>query len=771
MTNVRVLFNGDDANNDQQLWSTDGTDDGTSPIIVAGASASGLDPDFLTALPLVTVFKGVDASGDSDLWVTDGTGTGTFALTVSGAQPGGLDPAYLTRFGSDALFAGFDASGAQQLWITDGTGAGTVELTQGASLDSGVGVAPYEIVSLGSRAVFNGLSSGGLAELWSTDGTAANTFEISPATADTAGLDPQDLTRFGTLGLFFGADSHATTGLWKTDGTAAGTVEIAQGVGDSANLLTPFVTVGSKALFEGLSSTGLGELLSTDGDTVTTLLAAGEGAAGLQPADITGFGSKALLSGVDAAGANELWITDGTTAGTTELTAGAGGAAGLSPLDIVDLGPVALFQGLTATGPELFVTDGTAAGTHEVTVPGASPLGLAPTDITAFGALGLFEGIDSANAAQLFAYDVATGAVTEVSSAAAFPMGLGPTELTPATVQCFMPGARIRTPAGEAAVEDLRPGDLVEAGLGRGAARVRWIGRRRIDASRHRDPALVWPFRVRAGAFGPRLPARDLMLSPDHAVRLGGVLAPVRAFANGMTVVQEPRGVIEYLHVELDGHGILFAEGLEVESYLDDGTRAQFEGGAVLELHPDFSAGRSDGSGACLPLATDAATLRALWNRPARRAVKLGFARPETRLTSEPLLRLQAGALALAPAQTGPRRLSFELPRDAREVRLTSRAASPAATQPWLDDRRLLGVSVARLLVGDASGRTSEMALDAAALGAGWHAPERDAGGAWRWTDGDGAVSLPRDATRLEVQLAGDMTYPADAPPARARAA
>jgi ELWxxDGT repeat protein len=768
MTNVRVLFSGFDANKDAQLWSTDGTDDGTSPIIVTGADASGLDPMDLTALPLVTVFEGQSANLDYDLWVTDGTSAGTFALNVVGALPSGLYPTDLTRFGSDALFAGYDANGLQQLWVTDGTGAGTVELTSGASVANG-GVFPDDIVTLGSRAVFNGLDSGNVAQLWSTDGTAAHTFEILPATADPGGLNPTDVTRFGTLGLFFGADSNGTVGLWKTDGTAAGTVEIAQGVGDQSNVGSPFVTVGSKALFAGLASTGLDELLSTDGDTVTTLVASGEDAAGLDPMDITAFGSKALLAGADAAGADELWVTDGTSAGTTELTAGAGGAAGLTPLDIVDLGPVALFQGLTATGPELFVTNGTAAGTHEVTVPGASSLGLAPSDITAFGTGALFEGIDSANYSQLFAYNAATGAVTEVSGAAASAMGLGPTDLTLATVQCFMPGARIRTPAGEAAVEDLQPGDLVEAGLGRGAARVRWVGRRRIDASRHRDPALVWPFRVRAGAFGPGLPARDLMLSPDHAVRLGGVLAPIRAFANGMTIAQEPRRNVEYLHVELDGHGILFAEGLEVESYLDEGTRAQFDGGAALELHPDFSRRRS-GAGACLPLATDPATLRALWSRPARRAVKLGFARPETRLTSEPLLRLQAGELVLAPAQMETRRLTFELPPGVREVRLTSRAASPAAAQPWLDDRRLLGVSVAKLLLVDAAARTGEIMLDGPALGRGWHAMERDGERAWRWTNGDGAILLPRGAARLEVRLAGDMTYPVE-PPAQDRRA
>jgi len=35
------------------------------------------------------------------------------------------------------------------------------------------------------------------------------------------------------------------------------------------------------------------------------------------------------------------------------------------------------------------------------------------------------------------------------------------------------------------------------------------------------------------------LPARDLLLSPDHAVFIDGVLIPVRYLINGSTIVQE----------------------------------------------------------------------------------------------------------------------------------------------------------------------------------------------------------------------------------------
>ena len=66
---------------------------------------------------------------------------------------------------------------------------------------------------------------------------------------------------------------------------------------------------------------------------------------------------------------------------------------------------------------------------------------------------------------------------------------------------CYVTGARILTNCGEAPVESLRAGDLLVTASG--ALRpVRWMGHRRVDISRHPDPASVRPVRVSAHAFG-----------------------------------------------------------------------------------------------------------------------------------------------------------------------------------------------------------------------------------------------------------------------------
>src|SRR6185312_936518 len=157
------------------------------------------------------------------------------------------------------------------------------------------------------------------------------------------------------------------------------------------------------------------------------------------------------------------------------------------------------------------------------------------------------------------------------------------------------------TPSGPVAVEALGIGQPVRC-LNAGTATVVWIGFREVDCSRHPKPASVRPIRIHAGAFGGRMPSRDLFLSPDHAVFADGVLIPVRCLVNGTTVVQMPVGRIRYYHVELPAHDVLFAEALPVESFLDTGIRGNFaNGGGAITLHPDFSS-IAWAASSCFPL-------------------------------------------------------------------------------------------------------------------------------------------------------------------------
>jgi hypothetical protein len=344
------------------------------------------------------------------------------------------------------------------------------------------------------------------------------------------------------------------------------------------------------------------------------------------------------------------------------------------------------------------------------------------------------------------------------------------------TVVCFLAGTRILTANGEVAVEDLREGDIVVTrDTGAEALEpVRWIGRRRIDTAAHPRPADCRPIRVCRGAIAPGRPHRDLLVSPDHALFVDGVLIPAKLLVNGMTIVQDDSiRHVEYFHMELERHAILVAEGLETESYLDTGNRAIFENaGLAVILHPAFSveAGpRHWHSHACAPLATGHAAVEPVWRRLAARAASLGFPPPAPLpTTADPDLRLMVAGRVLRPTAATDGTFVFALPRGAGSAVLSSRTAALAASEPFREDRRRLGLAVRRLrqhLRG--AERVREIALDSPALGTGWWAAESASGAQWRWTDGAAHIPLADDATMLEVSLHGTLRYGLDAAPSR----
>ncbi len=334
-------------------------------------------------------------------------------------------------------------------------------------------------------------------------------------------------------------------------------------------------------------------------------------------------------------------------------------------------------------------------------------------------------------------------------------------------IVCYRAGTRIRTPLGEVAVEHLAIGDRVVTAAG-SAEPITWIGHRHVDCTRHPDHRLVWPVRVRAGAFGPEAPHRDLFLSPDHAVFVDGALVPIRHLINGATIAQVAVDHVTYFHVELARHAVLFAEGLAAESYLDTGNRGSFANAAgPVALHPAFGRAKSWDSDAAAPLMNDEARLRPLWHRLARRALLAGFALPDHRFTSDPDPWLEADGQPVRPLSRTATTVTFALPPRPGRLRLRSRASHATDARPWIDDRRRLGVYVSRL-----SWSGADMAVDHPALSDGWWDVEHAGARPRRWTNGDAALPAVAGASTLTVHLAGSIAYLLDpAPPVRVTAA
>jgi ELWxxDGT repeat protein len=311
----------------------------------------------------------------------------------------------------------------------------------------------------------------------------------------------------------------------------------------------------------------------------------------------------------------ELWTTDGTVAGTSMLEHIRAGSATSYIGGITSLGNgSALFSASDGTnGEELWITDGTAAGTSLLKDIQTGVGSSFPGPITSLG-----------NGSALFQATDGTAAGTSLLKDINGSGASSPNSFSVLTAPCFVTGTLIATPDGQRPVETLRKGDLVLTHAGQ-ARPVNWVGLRHLDLTQHPAPQAACPVRITAGALADGIPARDLRVSPEHAMYLQGGLVPARFLVNGATILRETDcRRVTYHHIELETHDILLAEGAPSESYLDTGNRGLFENtDAPMILHPMFEDGQEGRIGhSCASFLENAAVLEALWRDLAERAAE-----------------------------------------------------------------------------------------------------------------------------------------------------
>lgn len=142
---------------------------------------------------------------------------------------------------------------------------------------------------------------------------------------------------------------------------------------------------------------------------------------------------------------------------------------------------------------------------------------------------------------------------------------------------CYAPGTLIQTPEGLRPIETLAVGELVTT-FEHGPKPIRWIR----NNHRHFDnaPADARPVLIRAGALGPGLPNRDLVVSPQHRMFVGGeghltgifrsqVFVPAKALTRlpGIRFMAGKREMLWH-HIACDAHEIIFANGCLSETIL-----------------------------------------------------------------------------------------------------------------------------------------------------------------------------------------------------------
>ena len=134
---------------------------------------------------------------------------------------------------------------------------------------------------------------------------------------------------------------------------------------------------------------------------------------------------------------------------------------------------------------------------------------------------------------------------------------------------CLLKGTKISTPSGDRLVQELQIGDEVQTLAGRKT--IKWIGYNKFTKEEGRAwQDSVMPIRVGRFAIDDHTPYRDLYLSPLHCVFFNEALIPVMYLINEASIAQgtpSEMSALEYYHIELDTHEVIYAEGALVESY------------------------------------------------------------------------------------------------------------------------------------------------------------------------------------------------------------
>lgn len=172
-------------------------------------------------------------------------------------------------------------------------------------------------------------------------------------------------------------------------------------------------------------------------------------------------------------------------------------------------------------------------------------------------------------------------------------------------VICFTPDTRLATPIGPRMIGDLQPGDMIET-RDNGPQEVLWCGHRRMTGARLYAMPHLRPIRFKAGALGIGRPDEDLLVSPQHRMLLKGpaaqalfntpeVLVAAEDLLNDQTViVDHTLREVTYVHILLQRHNVIWANGLESESFHPSNTALDTvdpgQLGALLQLLPGADA-------------------------------------------------------------------------------------------------------------------------------------------------------------------------------------
>ncbi len=326
--NGTLYFGADDGTNGNELWKSNGTEEGTVLTCDINPGSDGSYPDELTVVNGTLYFPAYNGTTGEELWKLSGTMCSLVRDIASGFNDS--EPSQLVNVSGTLLFGADDGSSGRELWKSDGTAVGTVQVCDiNPGSGSGLGWDTWKRAAVVNGTLFFAADDGTSGfELWKSDGTTCSRVEdINPGSGSS---DPDQLADVnGTL--FFAADDGAGgTELWNSDGTSLGTTIVCNiGPGSASSDPQHLTNVGGTLFFAADDGTNGRELWTSNGTACSLVLDINPGPGssvadwrgrvcgdGFSMADLAG---SAFVLADDGTHGCEPWISDGTAGGTKLL--------------------------------------------------------------------------------------------------------------------------------------------------------------------------------------------------------------------------------------------------------------------------------------------------------------------------------------------------------------------------------------------------------------------------------------------------------------------
>jgi ELWxxDGT repeat protein len=208
-----------------ELWKTDGTEQGTVLVkdIYPGGDKYGSYssvPRDLATFGNRVIFSARDEDHGFELWTTDGSIEGTqLVRDIRPGEPGSY-PEYGELIDGTFYFAADDGEHGIEPWKSDGTQAGTVlvaDIYPGGSPELPSDSYPYAYRSIGGTIYFRAFDDERGVELWQTDGTTDGTLPLTEINPGPSGSSPRALTVFDGRLYLSADDGESGQELWMVD--------------------------------------------------------------------------------------------------------------------------------------------------------------------------------------------------------------------------------------------------------------------------------------------------------------------------------------------------------------------------------------------------------------------------------------------------------------------------------------------------------------------------------------------------------------------------